>query len=90
MKGGLVLVLAALNWLFENGLPCPTMEFVVVGDEEDKNIAAALCRGIEDGVRLPAYLNVEDPAVDLWYHGRAAYGPASPPPAFRHTPGPNP
>lgn len=36
MKGGLVLVLAALNWLFENKLPCPTIEFVVVGDEETR------------------------------------------------------
>ena len=36
MKGGLVLALAALNWLVENNLPRPTIEFLVVGDEETR------------------------------------------------------
>jgi glutamate carboxypeptidase len=36
MKGGLVLALAALNWLIENKLPRPTIEFLVVGDEETR------------------------------------------------------
>jgi glutamate carboxypeptidase len=36
MKGGLVLALAAVNWLVENNISCPTVEFVVVGDEETR------------------------------------------------------
>lgn len=36
MKGGLVLALAALDWLIENDLPRPTIEFLVVGDEETR------------------------------------------------------
>ena len=36
MKGGLVLALAALNWLVENNMPRPTIEFLVVGDEETR------------------------------------------------------
>ena len=36
MKGGLVLALAAVKWLNESNLSCPTIEFVVVGDEETR------------------------------------------------------
>ncbi len=36
MKGGLVLALAALRWLLDNRIPCPTIDFVVVGDEETR------------------------------------------------------
>ncbi len=36
MKGGLVLALAAVKWLKKNNISCPTIEFVVVGDEETR------------------------------------------------------
>ena len=36
MKGGLVLGLAAIKWLDKNNVSCPTIEFVVVGDEETR------------------------------------------------------
>jgi glutamate carboxypeptidase len=39
MKGGLVLALTAVNWLIENKISFPTIEFVVVGDEESRTIA---------------------------------------------------
>lgn len=39
MKGGLVLALTAVNWLIENKISFPTIEFVVVGDEESRTTA---------------------------------------------------
>ena len=36
MKGGLATAVAAVRFLAENDIPCPTIEFIVVGDEETR------------------------------------------------------
>ncbi|MCG6911436.1 MAG: M20/M25/M40 family metallo-hydrolase [Deltaproteobacteria bacterium] len=47
MKGGLVLALATVNWLIENKLSFPTIELLVVGDEETRTTPPPFIKELE-------------------------------------------
>jgi glutamate carboxypeptidase len=95
MKGGIVLALAVCRYLRAVGAPTPTIDLVVVGDEERRTsavpflaemAAADACLVLECGRPQGGYVAARKAGawLTLAARGRAAHGGVAPPPAARN------